>query len=52
MDNLILFLNQFLSYILLMVIIVAVGGAGLAAGIKWRKVKDARSGNDGADAKQ
>ena len=41
MDNLILFVNQFLSYILLMAIIAAVGGAGLFVGIKWRKAKDA-----------
>ena len=38
-----------MSYILLMAIIVAVGGAGLAIGIKWRKVKDAKAGNEGAD---
>ncbi len=41
MNNLILFLNQFLSYILLMAIIVAVGAVGFTVGVKWRKAKDA-----------
>ena len=43
MNNFILFLNQFLSYILLMAIIVAVGAIGFVIGVKWRKAKDAKA---------
>ena len=42
MNNLILFTNQFLSYLLLMAIIVAVGAIGFVVGVKWRKAKDAK----------
>ena len=42
MNNLILFLNSFLSYIVLMAIIVAVGAIGFTIGVKWRKAKDAK----------
>ena len=43
MNNLILFLNTFLSYIVLMAIIVAVGAIGFTIGVKWRKAKDAKA---------
>jgi len=43
MVNFTLFLNSFLSYLLLMVIIVAVGAAGLILGKTLRKKKDAKA---------
>ncbi len=43
MNNLILFVNSFLSYIVLMAIIVAVGAVGFTVGVKWRKSKDAKA---------
>ena len=43
MQNFILFTNQFLSYILLMAIIVVVGAIGFFVGVKWRKAKDAKA---------
>ncbi len=45
MNNLILFVNQFLSYIILMAIIVVVGAAGFTIGVKTRKKE-----TDDADA--
>lgn len=41
MNNLILFVNSFLSYILLMVVIVVVAALGFFAGSIWRKSKNA-----------
>ena len=43
MNNAILFFNQFISYIVLMAIIVAVGAAGFAIGVKWRKSNEAKT---------
>ena len=37
MNNLILFLNSFLSYLLLMAVIVVLGGIAIFIGIKLRK---------------
>ena len=39
MDNLILFLNSFLSYLLVMAVIVVLGGVAIFIGIKLRKNK-------------
>ncbi len=50
MNNLILFLNSFLSYILLMVIIVAVGAIGFTVGVKWRRAKDAKAAAQDTEA--
>lgn len=41
MENLIRFVNTFLSYIVLMLIILAVGGVGIAIGLLLRKRKNA-----------
>ena len=43
MTNLILFLNAFLSYLLLFVIIVALVIIACIIGVKWRKSKDAKA---------
>ena len=43
MTNLILFLNSFLSYLLLFVIIVALVIIACIIGVKWRKSKDAKA---------
>lgn len=40
MNNLILFLNSFLSYLLLMAVIVALCGVAIFIGIKLRKNKN------------
>ncbi len=40
MENVILFLNSFLSYLLLMAVIVALAGVAIFIGIKLRKNKD------------
>lgn len=40
MDNLILFLNSFLSYLLVMAVIVVLGGVAIFIGIKLRKNKN------------
>ena len=42
MNNLILFLNPFFSYIVLMAVIVCVAAAGMFVGIKCWKTKDAK----------
>ncbi len=42
MNNLILFLNSFFSYIVLMAVIVCVAAAGMFVGIKCWKTKDAK----------
>lgn len=43
MTNLILFLNSFLSYLLVAVIIVALVVIACFIGVKWRKSKDAKA---------
>ena len=42
MTNLILFVNAFLSYLLVFVFIVAVVVVACVIGVKWRKNKDAK----------
>ena len=42
MNNLILFVNSFLSYLLLMLIIVVIAGVAVFIGIKMRKNKNAK----------
>ncbi|MEZ3507308.1 MAG: hypothetical protein K1W10_10280 [Lachnospiraceae bacterium] len=43
MANLILFLNAFLSYLLVFVLIVAVVVVACVIGVKWRKNKDVKA---------
>lgn len=43
MANLILFVNSFLSYLLLFVLIVALVIVACVIGVKWRKSKDAKA---------
>ncbi len=43
MAKLILFLNAFLSYLLVFVLIVAVVVVACVIGVKWRKNKDAKA---------
>lgn len=43
MANLILFLNSFLSYLLLFVLIIALVIIACIIGVKWRKSKDAKT---------
>lgn len=43
MTNLILFVNAFLSYLLLFVLIIAVVVVACIIGVKWRKSKDAKT---------
>ena len=45
MSNVIAFLNSFLSYLLLMAIIVVIAGVAIFIGIKTRKSKDAKAAN-------
>lgn len=42
MNNLILFVNSFLSYIVLMIVIAIVAALGFFAGSIWRKSKKAK----------
>ncbi|MCX4340714.1 MAG: hypothetical protein OSJ72_13850 [Lachnospiraceae bacterium] len=55
MTNLILFLNAFLSYLLVFVLIVALVIVACIIGVKWRKSKDAKAalaeGTDAAGSK-
>lgn len=43
MTNLILFVNAFLSYLLLFVLIIALVIVACMIGVKWRKSKDAKN---------
>lgn len=52
MNNLIAFLNTFLSYILLMVIIAAVAAVAIYIGTKVWKVKPKTEEADGSEAKE
>lgn len=47
MTNLILFVNAFLSYLLVFVFIVAVVVVACIIGVKWRKSKDAKAAQAG-----
>lgn len=46
MAKLILFLNAFLSYLLVFLLIVAVVVVACIIGVKWRKNKDAKAAAD------
>lgn len=48
MENLILFLNSFFSYMLLLLVMAALMTAGAVIGIKWRKSKDAKAAVEAA----
>lgn len=48
MNNLILFTNTFLSYIVVMAVIFVVAAVACFIGIKWRKAKDAKLLVEGA----
>ncbi|MGN0132675.1 MAG: hypothetical protein ACI4AA_09565 [Lachnospiraceae bacterium] len=50
MENLILFVNSFLSYILLFLIIVVVAGIAMFIGITMRKKSDAKAAEEAANA--
>lgn len=43
MTNFILFINAFLSYLLLFVLIIALVIVACIIGVKWRKSKDAKN---------
>lgn len=43
MTNVILFINTFLSYLLLFVLIIALVIVACIIGVKWRKSKDAKN---------
>lgn len=43
MTNLILFINAFLSYLLVFVLIIALVIIACIIGVKWRKIKDAKN---------
>lgn len=43
MANLVLFINAFLSYLLVFVLIIALVIVACIIGVKWRKVKDAKN---------
>lgn len=46
MTNLILFINSFLSYLLLFALIVALVIVACVIGVKWRKSKDAKAASE------
>ena len=46
MQNVVLFVNSFLSYLLLMVIIAVIAGVAIFIGIKARKNKNAQNGKE------
>ncbi len=48
MSNLILFVNAFLSYLLIFVLIIALVIVACVIGVKWRKSKDAKEAANGA----
>ncbi len=50
MTNLILFVNAFLSYLLVFVFIIAVVVVACIIGVKWRKSKDAKAAQAGGGA--
>lgn len=49
MTNLILFVNAFLSYLLIFVLIIALVIVACIIGVKWRKSKDAKAAANGAE---
>lgn len=52
MNNLILFLNSFLSYILLFLVIVVVAGIAMFIGITMRKKSNAKEAEEAARAEE
>lgn len=50
MTNLVLFINAFLSYLLLFVLIIALVIVACIIGVKWRKSKDAKAAANAAAA--
>lgn len=50
MSNLILFVNAFLSYLLVFLFIIAVVVVACIIGVKWRKSKDAKAAQAGMSA--
>lgn len=52
MTNLILFVNAFLSYLLIFVLIIALVIVACIIGVKWRKSKDAKAALYAGDKKQ
>ena len=50
MTNLILFVNAFLSYLLVFVLIIALVIVACIIGVKWRKSKDAKAAGGETDA--
>lgn len=49
MTNLILFVNAFLSYLLIFVLIIALVIVACIIGVKWRKSKDAKTALAGGE---
>lgn len=52
MTNLILFVNAFLSYLLIFVLIIALVIVACIIGVKWRKSKDAKAALNGGAEEQ
>ena len=50
MSNFVLFFNSFLSYLLLMAVVVVIAGAAIFVGIKMRKNKNSQAGNENTQA--
>lgn len=46
MQNLILFINAFFSYLLVFVVIIILVIVAILIGVRLRKAKDAKAGND------
>lgn len=52
MTNLILFVNSFLSYLLIFILIIALVIVACVIGVKWRKSKDAKAAAAESEAVQ
>ncbi|MDE7334418.1 MAG: hypothetical protein K2O16_19745 [Lachnospiraceae bacterium] len=50
MSSFVLFFNSFLSYLLVMAIVVVVAGVAIFLGIKMRRNKDSQAGNEKTQA--
>lgn len=51
MTNLILFVNSFLSYLMIFVLIIALVIVACVIGVKWRKSKDAKAAAESMEMK-
>ena len=51
MTNLILFVNSFLSYLMIFVLIIALVIVACVIGVKWRKSKDAKAAAESTEMK-